>query len=680
MHSKIFKKIGNIFLDILIVIFGLILIITVYNDVQIKVLNKSYADFFGYTTFEVQTGSMSPTINANDLIIVKRGNTPKIRDIITYKKGDDFITHRVVEAYKETYVTKGDANNAKDEAIKKDQIVGTVIKIIPNFGAFRQTLLNPVVLITLIVTVYILSRLFSNKPLFKIKVQKRKKEKEPFEDLEDETDEETPVSVNITKQEDIDEEEIERLKKILENAEVEEENPEEKEESTEKLEEPVEEEIDEEESTEPEILEEKEETTEPEVPEEEKTIYFRKISVDSNDLNQKRPIIEEEEEEEPILIEEEVQEEEETAKLKAIKKKHKKFNNIVEKAMSIKEEEINEIISILDNTRLRPNEATIKDMFTKIYIDAKYYNHCGNISVDYNSKNMCSKLEEVLKTESSRIIKEYRGNDPKYSEKVLKYQALYELLVNIDHINTLYEEINTKVEAYKKKMTKYLILEDKDISRRIKEIINVQRICKKLLNDTLNSVETSTFELHYNPLTTNKNIYGLVLDHNISFSKVYSNYIISKTYDEGVVAEDKILVLLSMLLNKIANDMVNGNFKNKYLLYLPITLYSKETKLNHILKQLDDEFVKNSVLILVKSSVIVNKKKLFKDLKKQGYQIAIVYDNNEVKDKDNPIYSVATYVFVDKKAGKNINFDILVPDAIVLENILTKVDIPRGEE
>ena len=107
--------------------------------------------------------STEDNLNADPyLIVVKRGNTPKIRDIITYKKGDDFITHRVVEAYKETYVTKGDANNAKDEAIKKDQIVGTVIKIIPNFGAFRQTLLNPVVLITLIVTVYILSRLFNN--------------------------------------------------------------------------------------------------------------------------------------------------------------------------------------------------------------------------------------------------------------------------------------------------------------------------------------------------------------------------------------------------------------------------------------------------------------------------------------------------------------------------------------
>ena len=667
MHSKIFKKIGNIFLDILIVIFGLILVITIYSDVQVKILKKSYADFFGYTTFEVQTGSMSPTINAKDLIIVKKNNTPKIRDIITYKKGNDFITHRVVEAYKETYVTKGDANNAKDGAIKKDQIVGTVIKVIPNFGAFRQTILNPVVLITILVTIYIISRLFSNKPLLKIKVPKRKKEKEPFEDIDDEEIEvldEKPVSVNITEQENVNEDEIERLKKLLENAEVEEEIlPEEEKEEEEELEEEI----------------DSSETTEKEEPDEEKTIFFRKISVDSRDLNPKLPVIEEDDEE-PILIEEEVKEEDETAKLKAIKKKHKKFNNIIEKAMSIKEEEITEIISILDNTRLRPNEATIKDMFTKIYIDAKYYNHCGNISVDYNSKNICSKLEEVLENESLRIIKEYRGNDAKYSEKVLKYKALYSALVNIDHINSLYEEINTKVEAYKKKITKYLRLEEKDLNNKIKEIINVQRICKKLLSDTLTSVETSTFELHYNQLTTNKNLYGLVLDHNISFSKVYSNYIISKTYDEGVVAEDKILVLLSMLLNKIANDMVNGNFKNKYLLYLPISLYSKETKLNHILRQLDDEFVKNSVFILVKSSVIVNKKKLFKDLKKQGYQIAIVYDNNEVKDKDNPIYSVATYIFVDKKAGKNINFDLIVPDAIVLENILTKVDIPRGEE
>ena len=659
MHNKVLKKICNIFLDILIGIFGVILVVTIYNDIQVKVFNKDYADFFGYSTFEVQTGSMAPAINANDLIIVKESDSFKIRDIVTYKKGNDFITHRVVESYKETYVTRGDANNAKDEAITKDQIVGKVVKVIPNFGALRQTILNPFVLITLIITIYIISRLFSNKKsifskyLSKLSSSKEKaKKEEKIEILE----EEKPVSINITpdddglirasldeeeKEEELDDEKIEELKKALEDVEIE--NTEEGEDA-------------------------------------EKTVYFRKVSVDSKDLNPEPPKIIEVVEEEPVIVNEEVDETIEEEKLKTIKKKHKRFNNIVEKAMSIKQEELNEIITVLDEERLKPNEATIKEAFLKIYIDGKYYNHCGDVAIDYNLKNMCSKIEDVLNKESARMIKGYIGNDTKFEYKVLKYKAIFTVLINLEHIDSLYDDVNTKVDNYKKKISKYINYEEKDLNNKIKEIINIQKVYKKILNDALEGVDTTTFELHYNQLSTNKNIYGLVLDHNISFSKVYSNYIISKTYDEGVVAEDKILVLLSMLLNKIAKDMVSGNFKNKYLLYLPVTLYEKETKLNHILKILNDEFVKNSVLILAKSSVAVSKKKLFRDIKKLGYQIGIVYDNNELKGKDNSIYSVATYIFIDKKIGRSLNFDLIDKNAVILENIMTKVDIPRGEE
>ena len=243
MHNKVFKKICNIFLDILIGIFGLILLVTIYNDIQVKVFKKSYADFFGYSTFEVQTGSMAPTINANDLIIVKKDNSPKVKDIITYKNGNDFITHRVVESYKETYVTKGDANNAKDEAIKKDQIVGRVVKIIPNFGAIRKTLLNPIVLITLIVTAYIISRLFSNKESFIKKMISKKNNKEA-KDLEN------TVTVNLLEQVDISKEDVEDAKKVIESIDI------------------PEEDLD-------------------------KTIYFRKISVDSSELNPVIPVKEE---------------------------------------------------------------------------------------------------------------------------------------------------------------------------------------------------------------------------------------------------------------------------------------------------------------------------------------------------------------------------------------------------
>lgn len=657
MHSKLLKKICNIILDILIVIFGLILIITIYNDIQVKAFNKSYADFFGYTSFEVQTGSMVPAININDLVIVKIDDSPKINDIITYQKGNAFITHRVVESYRETYVTRGDANNAKDEAIKKSQIVGKVVKVIPNFGAVRKTLLNPVVLITLIVSIYILSRLFSNKKS-KVKelLSKSKKvrikdeikemeeeldrpiEVEEIEKLEEESEEEKPVAVNITEiEEEPEDEDIEELKKAIE-----------------------------------------EENINVEDEDEEKTIYFRKISVDSKDLNPEPPVLIEEEEE-PILIED-VNENEEEEKIGILRRKHKKFNTVIEKAVYIKEEELNEIINLLDEEKLKPNEATIKDTFMKIYIDGKYYNHCGNINLDYNTKNVCSKLEEIFNNESLKMIKEYKGNDVKYEYKVLKYKTIFIILTNLEHINSLYDDIDTKVAQYKKKISKYLDYENKELNDKLKEILRIQKVYKKILNDTLESVDTSTFELHYNQLTTNKNIYALVLGHNITFSKVYSNYIISKTYDEGVVAEDKVLVILNILLSKIATDMMNNNFKNKYLLYLPASIYGKETKLNHILKLLEDEFVKNSVLILVKSNVILDNKNLFKNIKRQGYQIAIVYDNNDNTKTNDSIYAIATYLFVDKKIGKKLSFDTVDSKSIVYENILSKIDLHGGDE
>ena len=495
MHSKVFKKICNIFLDILIGIFGVILLITIYNDIQVKVLNKSYADFFGYSTFEVQTGSMRPAININDLVIVKKDDSPKIKDIITYKKGKEFITHRVVEAYKETYVTRGDANNTKDEAIKKDQIVGKVVKIIPNFGAIRKTLLSPIVLITLIVSIYIISRLFSTKESIFTKIFKKQKK----------IQKEKPIAVPITDFAINDKDEDGLIRAT--------------------------------DDEEPEILEEKQieeikqaiEDTE-EIPDEEKTIFFRTISVDSSDINPvvPAPRLIEEGETEPIVIDEEIKTEDEEVRLKKLKKKHKKFNSIIEKAISIKEEELNEIINVFDDPRLKPNESTIKELFLKTYMDGKYYNYVENTTIDNNTKNTCSKLEESINIEAAKMIKDYKGNDVKYDTKVLKYKALFIILANIEYANASYEDIDTKVSAYKKKISKYLEYEDKELNNKIKEIINIQKIYKKIFNDTVDSVDTNTFILNYNQLTTKKNIYGLVLDHNITFSKVYSNYIISK--------------------------------------------------------------------------------------------------------------------------------------------------------
>ena len=93
--SKYKDKIFNILYYIFLSLILLILFFILYNFISLKILKKNYTNIFGYTFFEVASGSMSDAININDLVIVKIGSKYKIDDIVTYKSNNEFITHRV---------------------------------------------------------------------------------------------------------------------------------------------------------------------------------------------------------------------------------------------------------------------------------------------------------------------------------------------------------------------------------------------------------------------------------------------------------------------------------------------------------------------------------------------------------------------------------------------------------
>ena len=124
-----------------------------YCYYQVDVQKKQYVNIFGYSFFEVITGSMSPTIEVQDLVLVKIGQEDiNVDDIITYIKDDAVITHRVITIDGDTFVCKGDNNNTTDSAIKRDIIIGKVVKIIPGVGTFKETLFTPSVLMPFLVT------------------------------------------------------------------------------------------------------------------------------------------------------------------------------------------------------------------------------------------------------------------------------------------------------------------------------------------------------------------------------------------------------------------------------------------------------------------------------------------------------------------------------------------------
>ena len=71
-------KVISFILNTFLVIITVIIIIGAYYMYQIKIQKKDYANLFGYSLFEVATGSMSPTIEVGDVVITKITKEVKI--------------------------------------------------------------------------------------------------------------------------------------------------------------------------------------------------------------------------------------------------------------------------------------------------------------------------------------------------------------------------------------------------------------------------------------------------------------------------------------------------------------------------------------------------------------------------------------------------------------------------
>ena len=143
------------------ILIGAILLLSIYAWAQVNVMHEEYASIFGYSVFDVVTGSMSGTIEIDDYVVVKRTNDIELNDIVTFKYGDVLITHRVVQIAGDKLITKGDVNNSEDYAITMDNIIGKVVKVIPRAGIWKDVLTKPSVLSCIFITLICFAFFFS---------------------------------------------------------------------------------------------------------------------------------------------------------------------------------------------------------------------------------------------------------------------------------------------------------------------------------------------------------------------------------------------------------------------------------------------------------------------------------------------------------------------------------------
>jgi len=137
------KKLGNILSTGIIVLLLVLIGCNCYLLVVRSFTANKHPTIFGNLLAVVYSGSMSGTLEVDDIVVIRPRNSYGTGDIICFKEGDSLVTHRIVEETQEGYITKGDANNAVDVGtVAFGSIVGAVVFVIPKAGAVQQFIMS----------------------------------------------------------------------------------------------------------------------------------------------------------------------------------------------------------------------------------------------------------------------------------------------------------------------------------------------------------------------------------------------------------------------------------------------------------------------------------------------------------------------------------------------------------
>ena len=93
---KLIEKLIKFILNITFIIVILLIMVIAYNYIQLNILKQEYNTFFGFSIFNISSGSMKEAIQIDDIIIVKKEENLNEGDIITFFQDEQIVTHKIL--------------------------------------------------------------------------------------------------------------------------------------------------------------------------------------------------------------------------------------------------------------------------------------------------------------------------------------------------------------------------------------------------------------------------------------------------------------------------------------------------------------------------------------------------------------------------------------------------------
>ena len=283
--------------------------------------------------------------------------------------------------------------------------------------------------------------------------------------------------------------------------------------------------------------------------------------------------------------------------------------NIVDRYISILKDEFKDYSKLI----LEKNFNTeIFNIYLENYIESRYYNFIEETNIRTFRDRMINEIE----TTKSKMFE--KGI---YKENILNSQCeIFKNLLVFDNVSTVQNEdvsINKLQEIYKET--------HKD--NNFKNIFLDKNIFYDNLKRTLKEkYESKIFNVKYIKLY--KDIYISKLEFNIRFSKIYSKSFIETAFTTGTTNEDKLQVEYSIVSKDILNDILNHNFKKKYILNLADSLLSKQKKMKSILNILNSSALQEKASLLITYNNFIKNKDNIYNFIKLGYKFSVYLDES----------------------------------------------------
>lgn len=301
------------------------------------------------------------------------------------------------------------------------------------------------------------------------------------------------------------------------------------------------------------------------------------------------------------------------------------MKNIMDMYLDFTEKRIKKYMKMIYG-RYYDEEVTTE--YLRTYVNARYYDIRNT---DKPARAFYLRIIDELEFKEQILMKKQELKQKQQMinnvKKVFAYMLFFDNVRKVENFK--------KIESLREIITKIMEIVTSDFNIKTSKE-KEDNLYKQITSDMLDAdifldkFQTDEFVLSFENYEKNEDLYLAKLEHNVNMPMQYSDTAIDKVFSEGIVAEDKLQVEYMLLSVMAVRDIIEGNFKDKYVAEFTNTLFKKKAKLDGLLSIIENQALQEKINIKLDYSDYMENQKIVLEYTNRGYNFAIM-QNNKIK-------------------------------------------------